>query len=523
MYKALIVDDERIIRQGIRMAIPWERLGISQVFQAASGQEALEIFKEEKPHIMITDIRMTEVTGLELIAQIREINEDTKIIVLTGYDSFDYARQCLRMKVEEFLLKPVDEDHLIETVEKQVRVLDESKEREVAEKHMHRVLGVTAQFDTDTMMNDLILNREIQEDVLDGYCSAYGHDKKSLMKIGVFIPSICGDGRCDEENESFTKITMKSLLISVVDARNKGITFESNNGYLVSAVFVPEKSDELDDLIMDSVSLLQEECTIRVKVVLGSNVEGFRQLHISYNEALMILEHGTDDYHTVIQKSDTKSRVEMFREIFEEFKSFMCANVGNTDKVLRAFESFRTAIESYNISDPYARKCCFELASSVNFAYMVDSGDSTGDTVNSLMNALMSAKGVEACDITRKFLENLLEGSDGDDNEIITKTKRYINEHLAEDISVTYIAENFYLTPNYFSRLFKRVTGEGCNEYIVRKRIEQAKCLLETTNYKSGQIASMVGYRDTNYFSLAFKKYVGESPTQYRKNIREKM
>ena len=108
MYKALIVDDERIIRQGIRMVVPWERLGIGEVFMASSGQEALGIFKEERPDIMITDIRMTEVTGLELISQIRELNEDLKIIVLTGYDSFEYARECLRMRVDEFLLKPVD-------------------------------------------------------------------------------------------------------------------------------------------------------------------------------------------------------------------------------------------------------------------------------------------------------------------------------------------------------------------------------------------------------------------------------
>ena len=93
------------------------------------------------------------------------------------------------------------------------------------------------------------------------------------------------------------------------------------------------------------------------------------------------------------------------------------------------------------------------------------------------------------------------------------------DEHLAEDISVSNIAANLYITPNYFSRLFKRITGEGCNEYIVRKRIEKAKSLLETTSIKTGKIAMMVGYRDTNYFSLAFKKHTGKSPTKYREEM----
>ena len=224
----------------------------------------------------------------------------------------------------------------------------------------------------------------------------------------------------------------------------------------------------------------------------------------------------------MLERKVTKSRLEMFREIYAELKNVMSSNVGNTEKVMRAFDSFCMATDSYNISDSYLKKCCFEIASSVNFSYLVNSGDDRSKAVNALMTSLVNANRQEACEITRKFLETLLDSQRDDSNEIISKTKRYIQENLSRDISVTSIAETFYLTPNYFSRLFKRVTGEGCNEYIVRKRIEQAQLLLETTNFKSGQIASMVGYRDNNYFSLAFKKYVGVSPTQYRKDIREK-
>ena len=165
MYKALIVDDERIIRQGIRMVVPWERLGIGEVFMASSGQEALGIFKEERPDIMITDIRMTEVTGLELISQIRELNEDLKIIVLTGYDSFEYARECLRMRVDEFLLKPVDEEYLIQTIQKLVTILDETKEKEVVEKRMSRIKGTAEQSRLEGVMNDFIMNREVPEKI----------------------------------------------------------------------------------------------------------------------------------------------------------------------------------------------------------------------------------------------------------------------------------------------------------------------------------------------------------------------
>ena len=110
------------------------------------------------------------------------------------------------------------------------------------------------------------------------------------------------------------------------------------------------------------------------------------------------------------------------------------------------------------------------------------------------------------------FISQLLGSEEENVHEIITKAKHYIDEHLTEELSVSNIAASLYITPNYFSRLFKRVTKEGCNEYIVRKRIEKAKSLLETTSMKTGKIAMMVGYRDTNYFSLAFKKHTGNPP-----------
>lgn len=521
MYKALIVDDERMIRIGIRMTVPWEGMGITEVFVAASGQEALKIFVKEQPDILITDIRMTEVTGLELIASIRKMNHDLKIIVLTGYDSFDYARECLRMKVDEFLLKPVDEDYLIATVQKLVNSLNEKKQKQVNEKKMRRILGSAEQCSLEGMMNDFILKRPVSEKLLDSLKKDYQYNINAAMRIALLYPAIHSDGKIETDNDSFTMINIKNLLISMVDAQNYGITFENSQGRILIALFAQEQSDGLENIIQDFTELIQEEYNVSTKIFLGSKVEGFAQLYISYTEALLLEDQQKDGYKTVLERRVTKSRLEMFREIYGELKSVMGNNIGNTDKVMRAYEAFCAATDSYNISDSYVRKCCFEVASSVYFSYSVDSGDSSSNKMNSLLNTLVNVGRKEACDITRRFLEDLLSPREQTEHEIISETKRYILLNLAEDISVASIAAKFYITPNYFSRLFKRVTGEGCNEYIVKKRIEQAKSLLETTNIKTGQIAQMVGYHDTNYFSLAFKKHSGVSPTQYRKSIRE--
>ena len=128
MYRVLIVDDEKMIRMGMKNAIDWKKLGVDDVFTAASGNEALKILKEEGPEIMVTDIQMTEMTGLELIKAARESVPELRVIVLTGFDNFEYARESLRLQVQDFFLKPIDEDDLFNAIEKQIKELKEQVE-----------------------------------------------------------------------------------------------------------------------------------------------------------------------------------------------------------------------------------------------------------------------------------------------------------------------------------------------------------------------------------------------------------
>jgi len=336
MYKALIVDDERMIREGIQAAVNWRALEISHADTASSAIEALTKHSRLSADIIITDISMTEMTGLELIKKINQASPQVKILVLTGYDSFEYAQSCLHMEVEDFLLKPVEESVLEEALKRIVRKLNREKEAEKT--------------------------------------------KKTFM----------------------------------------------------------------------------------------------------------------------------------------EMKSIILANTGNPEEIQKAFETFEKTVKSYNTAHAMVCRCCFEIASSLYFTYISDTGGEMDGKLVSLSHALHGAKRNEALEFTKTFIFQILDKDIKTTHEIIAKAKQIIAEDLAEELSVTNLAETLYVTPNYFSRLFKRITGEGCNEYIVRKRMEKAKYLLETTTLKMSRIAAMVGYRDTNYFSLAFKRHTGMSPTVYR-------
>ena len=486
MYRVLIVDDEKMIRMGMKNAIDWKKLGVDDVFTAASGNEALKILKEEGPEIMVTDIQMTEMTGLELIKAARESVPELRVIVLTGFDNFEYARESLRLQVQDFFLKPIDEDDLFNAIEKQIKELKEQENKEQNQARVWRSQGSVVQMRLEQCMRNLVHTKADTEQQNDG---------------------------------KFRAMTVKNVCMSMVDSQNRGITFVDDDGTIAIVCFEKDDDDSVLEQIEELSDVLKDEFEYKPKITVGSAVQGFENLAISYNDARYLLEHEKKNIQDIIQTMGAQNKKKIFWEIYAELRNIMISNIGTPDYVLKAFNTFTKATESYNLSPSAVRRCCFEIASSLIFSYMEESCEVEEGKLDALSKSLSSAGKEEACEITRMFIEQLIENDEEDVHYTISNARHYIDEHLAEDISVSSIAESLYITPNYFSRLFKRITGEGCNEYIVRKRIEKAKSLLETTSIKTGKIAMMVGYRDTNYFSLAFKKHTGKSPTKYREEM----
>lgn len=271
-----------------------------------------------------------------------------------------------------------------------------------------------------------------------------------------------------------------------------------------------------DERIRDLVELLENESGSRIRIILGSEQIGFENLHISYNDAVLAMEHERESWRSIIKGEWEQKREEMFRDIFQEFKHSIMRSMDDAGQLLHIYQRFLQSLESYNVSDSYAVSCCFEIASSVYFM-LVRSGQAAID--ERLDGLLRSINGVErgnAAKVTLHFLEKLIPSESDGDHDIVWNVRRLISENLGKNISVTSLASDVFVSANYLSRIFKQVMGEGCNEYIVRKRIEKAKLLLKTTTLKTGEIASMVGYQDINYFSLAFKRKAGVSPTKYR-------
>lgn len=514
MYKALIVDDEKLIRLGMRRAIPWDSIGIGGVYVAKSGPEALAVIREHKPEIMITDIRMDEMTGLELIERAKKLVPDLRVLVLTGYDEFEYARSCIQLNVNDFFLKPIDEKALIEAVRKQVEDLEDSVEK-VTDINESRARALTEQMNIEKTLRNLVHNRASGEQI-EEFCSKYGYDCEQFVQAAILLPPL--HMKNDKEDEYFATLTIRNICIGMVDAQNRGLTFIDDHGRIIIAFFLNKHNGSTMEWLHELNDIVRDEFDRPFKAAVGNPVEGLRQLNTSYSDAVHLLEYENEEYADIIQTKYARSRDNLFREVLAEMKNAMCENIGDHRRVLSIFERFCQASDSYNLSDCAIRRCCYDLASSVFYSFLCSSGKEADDRLGIFINSLMNTRVEEQLELTRLFLIKLLDNRENQQvHEIVDKAKQYINAHLPDDLSVTEVAAHLYVTPNYLSRLFKRVTGEGCYEYVVRKRLKKAKLLLESTNLKPFKIAEMVGYNDTNYFSLAIKKNTGMSPQKYRK------
>lgn len=521
MYKALIVDDEKMIRMGMRNSIPWDSIGIGEVFTAQSGKEALKIVRENMPEIMITDIKMDEMTGLDLIEEVKKYKPDIRILVLTGYEKFEYASQCIKLKVHDFFLKPVDETELIESLKKQVSILRKNSIEEFDDINVYRARVVAEQMEIEKFMRDLMYDRLSDKDAqIREFCEKYGYSTNQSLQVAIIVPILSLSK--DEKNDDFVTLSVKNICMGMIDAQNRGVTFFDDYGRIVIAFFADREKGSILEWIQELSEILEDEYNRKPKVLVGNPVTGFKDLNVSYNDAVYLLCYENNEYNDIIQTKSAIKRDRLFNEEFTKIKNAMCSNIGDSEKVLGKFEQFCQLADSYNLSDNYIRKCCYELALSVYYEYITNLGESADSQISTFINSLMNVKGEELPELTRSFLKKLLCSKEEQSvHEIVDKAKSYIAEHLADDLSVSKIASYLYVTPNYLSRLFKKFTGVGCNEYIVHKRIEKAKLLLETTNIKANKIAEMVGYNDPNYFSLAIKKHTGMSPTKYRMECRK--
>jgi len=541
MISVFLVEDEIVMREGIRNNINWTSEGYEFVGEAGDGELAYPMIRDLKPDIVITDIRMPFMDGLELSRLIKKNLPKTKIIILSGYDDFQYAREAISIGVTDYLLKPISGAQLLEAISKVsdgIRAEQDQQrfmERYRKEREENRIL------EKRVLFRELIAGARSMPEILDKGKGLGINLAAGAYGIVMFQIRVREDNQKESEiteaySESIEKIT--SILRDKYNKADGIQVYEQLGGVFVFLVLGRDRqqtSDSMDVLLKELEDIMKDKTGLNYYVGRGIVVDRIREVGRSYESASKAFAHrflydtsmvfdgqgqGIKEADSVNINIDEIDIGKLDRRIvtgflrngnLEELGHFVEDFVENTGK--GNFESL--IFRQYISVDMYFTVVSFLESIGYTRDEITERLGNIGDKQSSLDDTPKTEKYIN--DILSKALEMRDKVSDSRYSSLINSARNYIYEHYSdEDISLNQVAASVNISPNHFSSVFKKETGETFIEFLTTVRMDKAKELLETTDMKASEVGYEVGYRDPHYFSYIFKKTQNITPKQYR-------
>jgi len=524
-YKIIIVDDEKIIREGLANIMDWQSIGFEVVARLKDGREALEYIEKNSVDVIVTDIKMTFVSGLEVAKYIYERRPDIRVVLISGYKEFEFAQQAIQYNVEHYILKPTKLNDLI-TIFSDIKIkldreAESRKQKQMERQYLEEVLPLLKeQFFVDLFMGAI----QDKEEIL-----------KRIQLIGLDIdPQKCvccfagiklvGYDEYVDKTWKYGKDKFHTAVKNYFQVQTEEIYYYPIyrvHDTLQALILIPDKGDIAD------ASAFIEKHFIDIK----SGFKDFFDMDItleiqqSFNNIFEIITKRKP----IMPSNSTNSFIEMinekdFNKLMEQQKLFMSyINAGNIKAVETLFDVF---LNELAFMDPRVIKNfvidLFALLGSKLKDIGIDIYSATHWTFNYneilVLNDIHEIRlwGKEMLNGISEYVSNSGKSSE---SNIIQKVKEYLGSNYSRDISLEDAADLVFLSPTYFSRIFKQQTGENFIDYVVRLRIEKAKELLADTQYKTYEISSLVGYKSSRYFSKIFKGFTGFTPSEYRNSL----
>ena len=531
LYKIIIVDDEEEIRLGVRRKIDWEEYGFEVVGDAENGQEALELAEKIKPDIIMTDIKMPFLDGLQLSEKIKYIMPSTKIIIFSGSDDLEYAHKAIKLNVSQYVLKPINSSELIEVLLK----LKEQLDKEYNEK---KDIEILKNYYIDTLP---VIREQYLVSAIEGRITKeqWDHEAKKLdldFLEGNLVVAIIGiDGKAFleetyEENVGLVLISIKNIIDEVL---NKSLKFISLP-YLDKIIILSALNDknEIINLIRslsEAIRMFEVIFSTTISAGIGRIYEGVDKIRYSYKSAEVALSYkqilglGRAIY---IEDVEPNENIILVFEEEEEKRLNNTIKMLGKDEIIEVYNILFEKLEGELISLSKYRIYVMEIMTSIlkliNI-YNLNSDEILGEgfSFHSYVDNLDSINEVKAflIDKSIKINKKIKKERVNSSRLLIEKAKEYIKKNYMEtDISVESICSILHVSPTYFSSVFKKETDMTFVNYLTNTRLEEAIKLLNNTEDKTYIIASKVGYQEANYFSYVFKKKYGMSPSRYRKS-----
>ena len=519
--KVMLVDDNNVDLRGIHDFVPWDTLECEVCAMERDGAAGLKSAKKHKPELIITDISMPLMDGIEMCKKIREFMPNVYIIFLTCLEEFDYAQEVIKMGLCDYITKPVDIDQLIECISKIKNIHSKKVEKKMKMLEMERIVKENKPYMEKSVLKDIILGVNIQKSLIKRYISGMNiDDKRSYTEI-CFEMQIVGRSIIYETRKLFDLIDKK--LIQVYGGWNVEMRIGVN-------VAVIPRSDNFDNL-MNSLSDIQQsffsDCDAELKICVGKEHTAFSELHHEYERISMVLNDYIFYESNIIVCADElcTEHTQPFEQIdlSEMTKDMTSIMVLDDDDDLIGYfvDKYLPKNKSKNMLN-YIGYVVMNIGMSLERLNsnlpqlgMWDIWKCTNECKtyteirSSLISILKKAK---------SLLKSKIKNSTQSISDMVTNIidNEYSNIETLEDI-----ADRFGLTTIYINRIFKKDKELTIYEYLVKTRIDKAKELLGASQLTATEVGHMVGYKTARYFNFVFKQKTGVTPGQYRKLLEQ--
>lgn len=519
--RVLLVDDEKLERVLIRNGFDWENNGFEIIGEAGSGEEALAYMVHRKPQLVVTDISMPHMDGLELAQKILEKSPNCHIIIVTGYREFDYARRAVKIGVEDFLLKPVNISEIADLAEKikEKINLEEKQERAVEE------LKASILADQDIVMESFF-QRLVEERILEEEAKRklMLYNCESLMK-----GCICFNVKIKEGNSNigFSK-THKDLIEFLKKKELKNALYFTHYMQSILLYFMETDYESAQKQMKILLNQINETLGIVATIGMSECNKGFKGIAHAFEQSKKALSVsvflGRNRLVTYKEYEEVMNKSEITYELDWENFLFSVSNA-LVDKVKAYINEYVGLIQASKVTDmEYLRLMTMDMitrAGTTLHKYGISLTDLIGEeklykkvrNINTIEEITIYLE--KALDIIMSYHESkkLKQG-----NKVVEEAIAFIDDNLFNpELSLRLVASKIYSNESYLSRVFKKEKGMSLIEYILKKRIDESVHLLNTTDLKVYEIADKVGFRDPHYFSICFKKLTKVTVKEFKR------
>lgn len=539
MYKVILVDDESLIRDAISKNMKWNDLGYHLEGTCKNGKEAIEFLKEHAIDLVITDICMPFVDGLELSKHIYENNIDTKVIILSGYNEFEYAKTAVKYQVMEYVLKPVTVSELSEILLRIKEVLTEEKNKKESLKKLTSAYNKNLPIMRTRYLNQLVkgvVKEKSDSEILNKLKELDVKISGDVFRIALLVVENFEEflAQSSEVKQDLPPFILYNILEEIAQEEQGLVVFQDINNDTV--LLIGESSEAL---VMQRFQFIYDKCREILKnyfgfgitVSLGYIIKSLKQVHISYESAISALEYRFLYGKNKILDIRDFGGMDLVKniDISEDIKKLaLSVKINSKEEILSVLNYIVNILRKNVLSSGkiyiYIQNILGAISNLMESADLID--DAFSRKQNELFQSLFQKKTLDEVEKSLgqyclNISDSLSEQRDSFSKKQAIIAKEYIDKNYAnQDLTLQTLCYDLAISMSYFSTIFKKHTGETFVEALTKKRMHKSMELLTNTSMKIYEIAEKVGFSDPHYFAVTFKKFTGMTPKEYAKEER---